>query len=553
MYIIGRLLLPRPVRRKLINYITGIRLKQIGSEHWQNGQLAKAAAALGTAAQIDQLGDYEEALLTVCTLGSGDQAGALDLLRGFFASDNGWDALSEFGGIPLMREEDYFFSGTSAENIQEIIDAGLLVIGYYLTAAWLHNVGRGNETAVLASKAHAFQALIRPHTRPGPEAKAFLLQNRISLEELNVFPPSWVNQIGHIGMLEIMLRMRQMGWWQGKAVVLARKRELANAVFLEVVTRQPDVYVVFEESEPALFADFRKLVITHGRPYDPFQPPQYPWIRWHDTGALALWKKREAGDESCIGVRDSFDRMVACEGADLEQKFNAAMREWGIASTGWYVCLHFRRSQANYGQANRNAGFDNYRSAIDYVVGRGGKVVLMGAKDEGKLPDIPGLINYPVSQYKSDLFDLMLIRRARLLIGTTSGLANVAISLGIPTAQVNCITTEYQPWNSRVRFCLKSVTRSDGTRYSQRDLSENSRYLLATSESMAAAGLVAQDNTAEEILATVQEVDMMIDGQFAGDDEILERWQRCLAQPYAYGGAWPAAGFLRLQREEFFS
>ncbi len=76
---------------------------------------------------------------------------------------------------------------------------------------------------------------------------------------------------------------------------------------------------------------------------------------------------------------------------------------------------------------------------------------------------MPRVVDYARSGFKSDKMDIHLIRHAKFFVGTTSGLANVAVSFGIPTAQVNCLTTEAQLWHSRVRFSLKPVFRSDGT------------------------------------------------------------------------------------------
>jgi putative glycosyltransferase (TIGR04372 family) len=203
------------------------------------------------------------------------------------------------------------------------------------------------------------------------------------------------------------------------------------------------------------------------------------------------------------------------------------------------------------GQANRNAGFANYAEAVRFVVARGGRVIKMGSSNATAPPAMSGLIDYAHSAYRSDIMDIALIRHARYFIGTTSGLANVAISLGIPTAQVNCITTEYQPWTSSVRFALKPIRTGEGRMLTQRELTSEARWWLATPQTMADAGLTADDNTPDEILETVREIDALAGGERAATSDIIECWRNSLAAAHAYGAARPSTYYLRKHADAF--
>ena len=44
----------------------------------------------------------------------------------------------------------------------------------------------------------------------------------VPLDELRIIPEEWTTQIGHLGMLDILFRMRELGWWSGKAVMVVR-------------------------------------------------------------------------------------------------------------------------------------------------------------------------------------------------------------------------------------------------------------------------------------------------------------------------------------------
>jgi putative glycosyltransferase (TIGR04372 family) len=294
-----------------------------------------------------------------------------------------------------------------------------------------------------------------------------------------------------------------------------------------------------------LMRDLASLIRSHGLPYHVFQPPGSPFVRWHEAAAMAMHRHPEL---ESWNLAAAFDADFAAD-IDLQQQFSAAMAAWGIRPDDWYVCLHVRElgyhsAAVDSGHGNRNSDLANYSDAIEFVVSRGGRVIKMGAPASPP-SEMPGLIDYAHSPFKSEAMDIALIRHARYFVGTTSGLANVAISLGRPAAQVNCLTTEYQPWSSLVRFCVKPLLRRDGTMLSQRDMTSDSRWELASIQTMANHGLTAQDNSPDEILETVREVDALAAGLAPPRDRLLEVWRRSLAAPHAYGAALPSLHFLR--------
>src|SRR5262249_43260230 len=151
---------------------------------------------------------------------------------------------------------------------------------------------------------------------------------------------NWTNQIGHVGMLDMMLRMRRLGWWDGVALVLAVEGAVANETFLSAVTAQPGVIVVRERFDSSLMQDLLSLLRSHGLPYHVMQPPGMPFMRWHEAAALALHVNPQMETWS---LAPAVDQMIASSGS-LEDRFDQAMREWGIGDGGWYVCLHIRES-----------------------------------------------------------------------------------------------------------------------------------------------------------------------------------------------------------------
>lgn len=502
---------------------------------------------LESAALVHNLHPASRVRLAICWLIAGwDRRAIRQLRRAADADAYYWNSDLNAGRRASdddpPRDED-----TSFGNV------GLLLSGYNYAAMRAFQVGAGHLSTDLGARAVALQPRLKKLARPGRHAADYLAAHGVSTDQFRVMAPNWVNQIGHLGMLDLMLRMRRLGWWHGKAVVLAPPQRIANTAFFSLLSAQPDVLAITEDRDSLLMRDFEALLRSHGLFRSAFRPPGAEYVRWHEAAAMAL--HREPISETWT-LTETFDAQFS--GRSIEEDFHRAMRAWGIGEGDWYVCLHLREpgyhsAAVDSGQGNRNAEFQNYVEAIRFVTARGGRVIKMGSPDAPAVPTIPGLIDYARTAFKSEAMDIALIRHARYFIGTTSGLANVAISFGIPTAQVNCITTEYQPWTSSVRFCLKPVFDRAGRMLTQRGITSDARWWLATHQTMRDAGFSSADNTPDEILETVRDVDALATGRrdTHAASGIFNQWRRHLAVPHAYGAASPSLHFLDKHRAAF--
>jgi hypothetical protein len=88
------------------------------------------------------------------------------------------------------------------------------------------------------------------------------------------------------------------------------------------------------------------------------------------------------------------------------------------------------------------------------------------------------------------------------------------------------------------------VRKRSGQILTQREFTSAPRWWLATRQTMLDAGFVAEDNSPDEILETVREVDALAAGSPGAQGAIIERWRRHLAVPHAYGAALPSVHFL---------
>jgi putative glycosyltransferase (TIGR04372 family) len=436
--------------------------------------------------------------------------------------------------------------------------AGRLYDAYNYIGQRVTHVGAGHlGTRLFAGALRAQKKLRTNMPRLSQAGQEFLSKVGISFEELRVLPPEWVTQIGHLGMLDVLFRMRDLGWWKGSALLLAPKGSVANRAMLSLFEGQCRILADARED---VFAEFVSLQRYCGMSFNAFELPSGEVVPWQEAGAASMrqWEAEKRGDH----LAQRFDAGLAVDEQVIEAKARA-MEEWGIGPRAWYVCLHMRDSShygeiEGTGQTHRNAQVSSYLPLIEYVTRQGGFVIKLGGPRSPKLPKMDGLIDYARSRHKSSVMDLCLIRGARYFIGTTSGLTNVAISFGIPCALVNCITVDAQLWGRRVRFAPKRIIDGSGRMLSQRELTSSPwRWRLFSAEVLARHSAVAQDNSADEILEAAKEVERIADAAGAGiaDDaeaaRLLSDWQRSLGLPHFYGNARPSLHYLHKYRMQF--
>lgn len=426
------------------------------------------------------------------------------------------------------------------------------------------HVGRGEVGVRLYERALNAQSELQKRMPPqlSPALEALLAKLGVSLGEFWLIPEEWSTQIGHLGMLDILFRMRELGWWSGRAVLVARPELIANPAFFRLFEELGKVVVIGETVSEQLGEELLSLQRWYGLNFNAFRLSDGRVVPWQDAGALAIaeWERQGRGHP----LREAYDRVHGSAGA-ADAAFLQLRQSWGMKPEDWYVCLH-TRDAAHYlefngtGQSHRNAPIETSLDAIRYVTAQGGWVIKLGGPNSPKLPPLERTIDYALSDFRSELMDLHLIRHARAFIGTTSGLTNVAISFGVPCAIVNAITTDAQLWNKNVRFALKPVRLRDRTMLTQRQLTSSPwRWRVFDAAVLGRSGAHPQNNSTEEILHTVKEVVELASGRAAefeagyDAEALLSRWQSQLSLPYYYGTSRPSLDFLARHRDEFLA
>ena len=432
---------------------------------------------------------------------------------------------------------------------------GLLYDAYHYLGQQVLALGHGELSAHLYSKAFETQnKLLKSRPLLSSELKKWLKAENLNIEAFHLIPWEWVTQIGHLGMLELLFRMRALGWWAGQAVILAPREKVANQSFLTLFESQTETKIVVpgHQLSESLAAELFSLQRYFGLHFNAWTLSNGKTILWQQAGArlLAEWE----AEKRISPLLEVFDRRY--QNSAAFKMAEEIKKEWGLKPQDWYVCLHVRdgefyREFKGFGQTHRNANLKSYQAAIQYIIDHGGWVIKMGGATSSELPTGPRVIHYASSSYKSDFMDLYLLRQAKFFIGTTSGLTNIAVSFDLPCALVNCITTDAQLWNSRVRFAFKPLKVRDKLLGQAQMTSSPWRWRVFNAEALRRYDVIALENSSDEILETVKEVMSLAEGSwhdylaaYPRSEELYESWQAALSLTEFYGTALPSIYYL---------
>ena len=447
-----------------------------GSEILTRSAAAKpsAFASLVTAKSLFEFAEFDRALAVLSAWHSPTELvylkGYLELIAGDESRAGRLLCLAAAQDPPLMRPHQNLAARLPRTYTPNYLDVaagtqGRLYDGYNYIGQRVTHVGAGDLGPKLyAGALQAQRALRGSWPELSVQLKATLLRLDINLDTLRLLPQEWVTQVGHLGMLEILFRMRDLGWWTGHALVLAPTASVANQAMLSLFEDQCQIFPSNSAADMALFDEISSLQRYCGMCFNAFELPSGQVVPWQEAGAMLICRWEAEQREHPL-VR-KFDARFGTDDQVLATVAQAKS-QWGMGPNDWYVCIHLRDAShygemRGTGQTHRNAAVASYLPMVEHVTKQGGWVIKLGGPNSPKFPKMERLVDYARSPFKSDTLDLHLIRHARYFVGTTSGLTNVAVSFGVPSALVNCITVDAQLWSDRVRFALKPVRNREG-------------------------------------------------------------------------------------------
>ncbi|SDT94630.1 putative glycosyltransferase, TIGR04372 family [Verrucomicrobium sp. GAS474] len=389
--------------------------------------------------------------------------------------------------------------------------------------------------AALENKAHEF--VLECHR---DEALAFCLKIEQTKEKfrqclygkrhfIRYLGVDWVRNIGHITFIDNYLKLQKIGCIQNtiKPVLLLKDvSAVSNPCFLDYWRDHIDV--IIDESEfrrrKSAFS-LLELSIMGTSLLDGSV------LSYSHARALAHeeWKKR--GLLSLLKLKDNHVR-----------KGWAALEKIGMPRNAWFVALHirqagFRSEDTLQTRSLRNSDPAHYLLAMQAIIDRGGWIVRLGNSTMTPLPPMRGVIDYALSDMKSDWMDVFLLGAGRFFVGSDSGISCVPPIFGVPCVYVNWSPYGERPGNDNNLICFKIL--KDKASRQKIPFSRVLRYPLGHMESEYALqknDLSIEENTPEEIREITEEMLDRLDGKWVEDEADERRFARFVEISLSQGG-----------------
>ena len=259
-------------------------------------------------------------------------------------------------------------------------------------------------------------------------------------------------------------------------------------------------------------------------------------------GAMALAKKRwpnlpvwldlaSVGPHDCILWSNSKTQLAFTAEEMLRGK--SLLRTMGVPDGAPYVCFAIRdkaylkdikKGEPTHYHDYRDADIEKCRLMAEWLASKGIWAIRVGAV-VGKpfRSDNPRIIDY-ASHYRSDFGDIFLLGNCKFFVGDTAGIFWPAGILGVPVALTNQVPITHLCPIAGSMVMMKKYRRigeADFTSYREIVRSGIDGYLSA--QEYETAGIELVENTPEEILCMVQEMNARIDGDWksTAEDEAL--------------------------------
>lgn len=321
--------------------------------------------------------------------------------------------------------------------------------------------------------------------------EAAIRRERLHLHNMRLLGPSWLLAIGHIAHIDIYLKRKILSGRAGQRTVMVVPWhiKISNRALLECW--RP--YVEILEPGAPLGLDIHAVELLQDEFWSLRLGPRNVHMFSH-AGAIVQREWDQRGLGPLLRLNDSQERIGAEE-----------LSKVGIDPKRWFVCLHvrepgFHKSWHKSHPGTRNANVITYLRAARSIVERGGQVIRMGDPSMKRLPSIEGVFDYAHSAIKSEFMDVYLCAKARLFIGTNSGLGLVPPIFGVPCALTNWSPIALPQWYTKDRFIPKLIySRKLGRHLSFEEMFSSAAGWQQFERYFEEAGLDVIDNTPEEI------------------------------------------------------
>lgn len=360
-------------------------------------------------------------------------------------------------------------------------------------------------------------------------------------------PDVMLDRIGELAFqLDLHVKMKQLGWLPPcVSILLAPRERIVNRSFLEYW--RPHISIVEDPAHIAALAPLADRV--------PFNPV---YVALPDGRAMSK-------NRAYFAVQEEWQRQGRGALLDLTRRHmergGEEMRRLGVPEGAWFVCVHARESgymkeQGLSSEMARNADINAYLPAIREITRRGGWVMRLGDASMTPLPKMERVIDYALSDAKSDWMDVYLTASCRFVLGTSSGISLVASMFGVPISAANFFPSGERLHTSRDVWIPKLVReRASGRLLTFDECLSMPLALIYDAQRLPARGLETLDSAPEDILSLAIEMLDRTDGTivYSAEDESLQRRWDQLGESFATGhvGSRVGRGFLLRHRHLF--
>lgn len=172
------------------------------------------------------------------------------------------------------------------------------------------------------------------------------------------------------------------------------------------------------------------------------------WFRAPYLGREKLWKRNENFFLLLDEVKkwkweDEFSHFLPIYLSNSSiKKAEQIRKKIGLPKDAWFTCVHVRdggyyekNSDYREGIAKRlrNSNIEKYSRALKLITESGGWVVRLGNSSMKPLNKMEKVIDYPFTEFKSDLMDIYFLKECLFFLGPQSGIADVAIMFQKPS------------------------------------------------------------------------------------------------------------------------
>jgi putative glycosyltransferase (TIGR04372 family) len=206
---------------------------------------------------------------------------------------------------------------------------------------------------------------------------------------------------------------------------------------------------------------------------------------------------------------------------------NKFLKEIGVPASSKFICLNVRDT-AYYGYKPasdyRNSKIENHIRGIKYLLSRGYYVFRMGSKVEKKIViNDHRFFDYATNGMRSDFLDIFLGSNCYFCITTGSGFDGIAVGARKPTLTVSFAPINYfwsfNPLNITIFKHYRNI--QNNKRVSLDDVFKIGVSQSLNSEEFLLKGLKLEENSEEEILDAIIEMDLRLSNKFKETKEYL--------------------------------